>query len=638
MRIQLFEQATTRDLLSNYKTLKRSLRLEKSSCFLYCEHCGAELFGEWITAIHPDWGNIDSDIVDTVSSLPNTSDLFDSAKEGALAFCSLEKCPICGATLEYKKGYFAYTKLEDLFENQFIKALLHEADVEKKEPERLEIEDSELEDFQFDFGDDDYVKQNVDHAYRNQFLPYFATYEKHTLSMRARPGFSTLYLVHLPGLNVDSKDDMDACARLTSGLDAATVDDTFSLLRFRRLTDMALGRNEARLFVNTCAAAETSVAAHTKAESIKGNPSLLREYIQHLFQTETDLQALSQYLPQLYMHRHVIGRKAARDKGLPQYQHNMQCMHIQKQIDALKKNIQSLTAQSVNVAISDNDLPINKPVPPTAPSEPIYKKPGLFNKKATEAHNDMLKQQFSVKMQEYHMALDVYEAETLNYEKARQEAYNAKLAEAKQVQDLQIATENEKLDKLLHEQHALLTKGSSISFSPSSAILLKECLDNEILDIESLVQKLFEAKKALYACDIILEKYRSFSPISHFYDYLESGRCETLEGASGAYNLYENECRDNRMAAQLDKVIQSLDTIKDSQRMLYKQLQVANQQMARMQTSLDKAVNTLTDMSASLNSIANNTALIAHNTERTAYYAKINSSLLNSIGFMMALS
>ena len=72
--------------------------------------------------------------------------------------------------------------------------------------------------------------------------------------------------------------------------------------------------------------------------------------------------------------------------------------------------------------------------------------------------------------------------------------------------------------------------------------------------------------------------------------------------------------------------------------MLYKQLQVANQQMARMQTSLDKAVNMLTDMSASLNSIANNTALIAHNTERTAYYAKINSSLLNSIGFMMALS
>ena len=46
--------------------------------------------------------------------------------------------------------------------------------------------------------------------------------------------------------------------------------------------------------------------------------------------------------------------------------------------------------------------------------------------------------------------------------------------------------------------------------------------------------------------------------IASFYEYLMAGRCTSLEGTGGAYNLYENEIRMNQIISQLDTVITSL--------------------------------------------------------------------------------
>ena len=66
---------------------------------------------------------------------------------------------------------------------------------------------------------------------------------------------------------------------------------------------------------------------------------------------------------------------------------------------------------------------------------------------------------------------------------------------------------------------------------------------------------------------------RDFVAVSSFYEYISSGRCETLEGPNGAYNLYENEIRMNTVIEKLNNVIESLEEIKQNQFMIYSAIQ-----------------------------------------------------------------
>lgn len=68
-----------------------------------------------------------------------------------------------------------------------------------------------------------------------------------------------------------------------------------------------------------------------------------------------------------------------------------------------------------------------------------------------------------------------------------------------------------------------------------------------------------EALNSLYCAGIIFPKYRNLIAISSIYEYFESGRCNTLTGHEGAYNIYENEIRLNRIIVQLDIVIDKLE-------------------------------------------------------------------------------
>lgn len=96
----------------------------------------------------------------------------------------------------------------------------------------------------------------------------------------------------------------------------------------------------------------------------------------------------------------------------------------------------------------------------------------------------------------------------------------------------------------------------------SAKTAVKELLNKEIAEAEELLKKTLVARNELYAYDIVFGKYRNVVALSSFYEYLMSGRCSALEGADGAYNIYENEIRANRVIAQLDTVISSLEEIK----------------------------------------------------------------------------
>lgn len=121
-----------------------------------------------------------------------------------------------------------------------------------------------------------------------------------------------------------------------------------------------------------------------------------------------------------------------------------------------------------------------------------------------------------------------------------------------------------------------------------------------------------------YSKNIIFAKYRSLIPVCMFYEYNISGRCNRLEGHEGAYNLYEQEIRAQRIIDKLDKIIERLDEIESNQYMLASAIKNSEKEIGRLSYIVQDQSNKLAE--------------ISNNTEVSAYYNRI--SAMNT-SFMM---
>ena len=104
-------------------------------------------------------------------------------------------------------------------------------------------------------------------------------------------------------------------------------------------------------------------------------------------------------------------------------------------------------------------------------------------------------------------------------------------------------------------------------------------------------------------------KYRNFVAISQIYEYFASGRVTELEGPNGAYNLFENEMRQNVIIYELNEILQHLEEIKKYQRMTYDAIMDANRLLANIEKNT--AVS------------AFNSSVIAENTNIMRRYADV---------------
>lgn len=105
----------------------------------------------------------------------------------------------------------------------------------------------------------------------------------------------------------------------------------------------------------------------------------------------------------------------------------------------------------------------------------------------------------------------------------------------------------------------------------------------------------------LYDLDVIYPKYRNLPALTSIYEYLITGRCDSLTGPHGAYNLYEDEVRKNTVISQLNTVIENLESIRNNQYMLYqqvKQIQYNSSQMLTDMQELKGYAITMTQLTA----------------------------------------
>ena len=134
------------------------------------------------------------------------------------------------------------------------------------------------------------------------------------------------------------------------------------------------------------------------------------------------------------------------------------------------------------------------------------------------------------------------------------------------------------------------------------------------MQIETAKRTLSATQQTLqqfYSAGIIYPKYRNFVAVSTFYEYLASGRCTTLEGHEGAYNIYEQEIRMNTIISKLDDVLAHLDRIEGNQYMLASAIREGNRRADQIYETL-RNVESNTALSAYYNSItaANTTYMV----------------------------
>lgn len=147
-------------------------------------------------------------------------------------------------------------------------------------------------------------------------------------------------------------------------------------------------------------------------------------------------------------------------------------------------------------------------------------------------------------------------------------------------------------------------------------------VQKEISKATSLYNETAKVLDAYYSKDIVYKKYHGLVPITMFCEYFISGRCNTLTGHEGAYNIYENEVRQNIIIAKLDNIINQLESIKQNQYMIADMIQENNREIYQLSKGVEQQVSILQN-------IENNSAV-------TNYYSRIsaiNTSYLSWLAY-----
>lgn len=207
--------------------------------------------------------------------------------------------------------------------------------------------------------------------------------------------------------------------------------------------------------------------------------------------------------------------------------------------------------------------------------------------------------------------------------KSEESRYNEAVMNA-EAENAEIDKRNAAYEEQVQREYNLtLSQINSSVDEANKQIKIENCnIDVAIEELHSAKDRIYNAEKQMedklkeqYDKGIVFEKYRNFIAIASFYEYLASSRCSKLEGPDGAYNLFEQELRQNVIIGQLNVIITKLDEIKQNQYCMY--------------TELTKISSSLEETNRSINNITNSVSNIDNTTQ---YVAAVDNEIGNMMG------
>ena len=142
----------------------------------------------------------------------------------------------------------------------------------------------------------------------------------------------------------------------------------------------------------------------------------------------------------------------------------------------------------------------------------------------------------------------------------------------------------------------------------------------------------------MYSYNIVFPKYRNYVMVSSIYEYLCAGRCTTLEGHEGAYNILELEIRLDRIITQLDRVIENLEAIRANQYMLYSCLKESNRKMDMLLQEENRIADSMQNLGTQSYEMNRRLGELQHSSELANYLAECNNRQLSYMNRMNYLA
>ena len=197
------------------------------------------------------------------------------------------------------------------------------------------------------------------------------------------------------------------------------------------------------------------------------------------------------------------------------------------------------------------------------------------------------------------------------------EAYESEYKAAKSKYEKDMAKYREKVK----ERNDRLEKETAVA---------KQQYQEACEEVQLLKPPLTETKELLsrlYSNEWIFPKYRNMVAMATMYEYFASGRCSELTGPNGAYNLYEQELRQNLIINKLDVISSQLEDIKDNQYVLYTEMKKTNQYLGEI-------TQTVKDINKGVRVTAANTGEIAKSAKVAAYYSEITAKNTEALKYI----
>ena len=143
-----------------------------------------------------------------------------------------------------------------------------------------------------------------------------------------------------------------------------------------------------------------------------------------------------------------------------------------------------------------------------------------------------------------------------------------------------------------------------------------------------------------YSCNVIYPTYRNLVAVTSFHDYLQSNRCDRLDGHEGAYNIFNVEARLDKIITRLDQIGSQLEAIRHTQYMLYTTVKESNRQLEvlsgaaqNMTQRLDTMAANASVTNAQLEKLNYNTELIKFNTDQTRQEVRLRNRMDGIMNF-----
>lgn len=176
-------------------------------------------------------------------------------------------------------------------------------------------------------------------------------------------------------------------------------------------------------------------------------------------------------------------------------------------------------------------------------------------------------------------------------------------------------------------------------FRKSEAIRIKKSKEIIEKELDEISDKRSEVAHVLYSLyelrvDGILclhPDYQGIVPISVIYGYFDTGRCTSLRGRDGAYNLYEDEKFKRGVSEKLDTIIDKLDDLGSGMEYAKNTLYECRYKLDELKEQGNDTIKKITTMNSNVkrefSGISDKLSNIDYNEKNNSYYSEISAKM-----------